>query len=33
MKKYLLSFAVMVMGTTLLTGCLGDDSKGGDTPW
>lgn len=32
MKKYLLSFAVMVMGTTLLTGCLGDDSKGGDTP-
>ena len=32
MKKYLLSVAVMVMGTTLLTGCLGDDSKGGDTP-
>ena len=32
MKKYLLSFAVMAMGTTLLTGCLGDDSKGGDTP-
>ena len=32
MKKYLLSFAVMVMGTTLLTGCLGDDSNGGDTP-
>jgi hypothetical protein len=32
MKKYLLSFAVMAMGATLLTGCLGDDSKGGDTP-
>ena len=28
MKKYLLSFAVMVMGATLLTGCLGDDSNG-----
>ena len=27
MRKYLLSVAVMVMGTTLLTGCLGDDSK------
>ena len=32
MKKNLLSFAVMAMGATLLTGCLGDDSKGGDTP-
>ena len=32
MKKYLLSFAVMAMGATLLTGCLGDDSKGSDTP-
>ena len=33
MKKYLLSLAVMAMGATLLTGCLGDDSKGGgDTP-
>ncbi len=33
MKKNLLSFAVMMMGATLLTGCLGDDSKGGsDTP-
>ena len=32
MKKYLLSFAVMVMGTTLLTGCLGDDSKSSDIP-
>lgn len=32
MKKYLLSFAVMAMGTTLLTGCLGDDSNGSDTP-
>ena len=28
MKKYLLSLAVMVMGATLLTGCLGDDSNG-----
>lgn len=28
MKKYLLSFAVMAMGATLLTGCLGDDSNG-----
>ena len=27
MKKYLLSFAVMAMGSTLLTGCLGDDSN------
>ncbi len=27
MKKYLLSLAVMAMGTTLLTGCLGDDSN------
>ena len=27
MRKYLLSVAVMVMGTTLLTGCLGDDSN------
>ena len=25
MKKYLLSFAVMLMGTSLLTGCLGSD--------
>ena len=32
MKKYLLSLAVMAMGSTLLTSCLGDDSKGGDTP-
>ena len=32
MKKYLLSLAVMAMGATLLTGCLGDDSKGSDTP-
>ena len=32
MKKYLLSVAVMAMGATLLTGCLGDDSKNGDTP-
>ena len=32
MKKYLLSFAVMVMGSTLLTGCLGDDSKSSDIP-
>lgn len=32
MKKYLLSVAVMAMGSTLLTGCLGDDSKSGDTP-
>ena len=32
MKKYLLSLAVMAMGSTLLTGCLGDDSKGSDTP-
>ena len=32
MKKNLLSVAVMAMGATLLTGCLGDDSKGGDTP-
>ena len=32
MKKYLLSVAVMAMGATLLTGCLGDDSKSGDTP-
>ena len=28
MKKYLLSLAVMAMGATLLTGCLGDDSNG-----
>ena len=28
MKKYLLSCAVMAMGATLLTGCLGDDSNG-----
>jgi DNA-binding beta-propeller fold protein YncE len=27
MKKYLLSLAVMAMGATLLTGCLGDDSN------
>ena len=27
MKKYLLSLAVMAMGSTLLTGCLGDDSN------
>ena len=27
MKKYLLSLAVMAMGTTLLTGCLGSDSN------
>ena len=27
MKKFLLSLAVMTMGTTLLTGCLGDDSS------
>ena len=27
MKKYLLSLAVMAMGATLLTGCLGDDAK------
>ena len=27
MREYLLSVAVMVMGTTLLTGCLGDDSN------
>ena len=27
MKKYLLSLAVMTMGTTLLTSCLGDDSS------
>ena len=33
MKKNLFSFAVMAMGATLLTGCLGDDSKGGDTPY
>ena len=32
MKKYLLSLAVMAMGATLLTGCLGDDSNGGSTP-
>ena len=32
MNKYLLSLAVMAMGATLLTGCLGDDSKGSDTP-
>jgi len=32
MKKYLLSLAVMAMGATLLTSCLGDDSKSGDTP-
>ena len=32
MKKNLLSFAVMAMGATLLTGCLGDDSNGGSTP-
>ena len=32
MKKYLLSFAVMAMGSTLLTGCLGDDSKSSDIP-
>jgi len=32
MKKYLLSLAVMATGATLLTGCLGDDSKGSDTP-
>ena len=32
MKKYLLSFAVMAMGSTLLTGCLGDDSNGSNTP-
>ena len=32
MKKYLFSLAVMAMGSTLLTSCLGDDSKGGDTP-
>ena len=32
MKKNLFSFAVMAMGATLLTGCLGDDSNGGDTP-
>ena len=32
MKKYLLSFAVMAMGATLLTGCLGDDSNGSNTP-
>ena len=31
MKKYLLSLAVMAMGSTLLTGCLGDDSNG-NTP-
>ena len=28
MKKYLLSLAVMAMGATLLTSCLGDDPKG-----
>ena len=27
MKKYLLSLALMAMGSTLLTGCLGDDSN------
>ena len=32
MNKYLLSLAVMAMGATLLTGCLGDASKGSDTP-
>ena len=32
MKKYLLSLAVMAMGSTLLTGCLGDDSKSSDIP-
>ena len=32
MKNYLLSLAVMAMGTTLLTGCLGDDSNGSRTP-
>lgn len=32
MKKYLLSVAVMAMGATLLTGCLGDDSNNGNTP-
>jgi hypothetical protein len=32
MKKYLLSLALMAMGSTLLTSCLGDDSKGSDTP-
>ena len=31
MKKYLLSFAVMVMGSAVLTGCLGDD-KSNDSP-
>ena len=31
MKKYLLCLAVMAMGATLLTGCLGDDSNG-NTP-
>lgn len=28
MKKYLLSFAVLMMGATLLTGCLNDDNDG-----
>ena len=32
MKKYLLSLAVMAMGSILLTSCLGNDSEGGDTP-
>lgn len=32
MKKYLLCVAVISMSATLLTSCLGDDSKDGDTP-